>query len=119
MEIKECSLCRRCVGICRKTVGIGAISYVESDNGSASIEFDFEKCIACGSCAYICETGVLTLEDIGDTRVMTIPGGKMEFRLKKCQKCGIYWAPEKQLSYIADKAKLPLETFDICIDCRE
>ena len=119
MKEKECNLCRKCVGICHKTVGIGAISYVESDDGKASIEFDFDKCIACGSCAYICDTGVLTLEDIGDTRIMTIPGGRMEFKLRQCQKCGGYWAPEKQLAYIANKANLPLEVFDLCMDCRD
>jgi len=119
VEFKECNLCRRCVGICRKTVGVAAISYIESDNGSASIKFDYEKCIACGSCAYICDTGVLTLEDIGDTRVMTIPNGKMEFKLRQCRKCGGYWAPEKQLAYIANKANIPLETFDLCMDCRD
>ena len=119
MKEKECNLCRRCVGICRKTVGIAAISYVELGNGQAQIEFAVDKCIACGSCAYICDTGVLTLEDIGDTRIMTIPGGRMKFKLRQCKKCGSYWAPERQLEYIAEKANLPREVFDLCIDCRE
>ena len=72
MKEKECNLCRKCVGICRKTVGLAAISYVESDDGKASIEFDFDKCIACGSCAYICDIGVLTLTDTGDTNSIHI-----------------------------------------------
>ena len=120
MNNKElCTLCRKCVGICRKTVGREAISYVEGDNGSASIVFDRSKCIACGSCVYICDTGALTLEDIGDTRVITTPDGKMEFKLNKCSKCGIYWAPEEQVAFMAETSGLPLETFDVCIDCRD
>jgi ferredoxin len=119
MKEKECNLCRRCVGICRKTVGIAAISYVELGNGQAQIVFAADRCIACGSCAYICDTGMLTLEDIGGTRIMTIPGGRMEFKLRQCKKCGSYWAPERQLEYIAEKANLPREVFDLCIDCRE
>ena len=119
MKEKECNLCRRCVGICRKTVGIGAISYIEADNDQALVEFAADRCIACGSCVYICDTGVLTLEDVGDTRIMTIPGGRMEFRLRQCRKCGSYWAPQRQLEYIAEKANLPREAFDLCLDCRE
>jgi ferredoxin len=115
----ECTLCRKCVGICRKTVGVEAISYIETGNGAARLEFNQAKCIACGSCVYICESGALTLEDDGDTRVITIPDGRMEFRLQKCRVCGSYWAPEKQLDYIASKAGLPRDTLDVCIDCRE
>jgi len=114
-----CTLCRKCVGICRKTVGREAISYVESDNGRAAIVFDRNKCIACGSCVYICDTGALTLEDIGDTRVINTPGGKMEFKLKKCSKCGVYWVPEEQAAFMAEASGLPPETFDVCIDCRD
>ncbi len=119
MTEKECNLCRKCVGICRKTVGIAAINYIEPDNGTATIEFLPDRCIACGSCAYICDTGVVTMEDIGDTRIITIPGGKMEFKLKKCKSCGSYWAPQKQIEYMAQKANLPLESFDLCPDCRD
>jgi hypothetical protein len=48
-----------------------------------------------------------------------MPHVKMEFKLKKCDKCGRYWAPEKQLDYIAKKAGLPPETFNVCPDCRD
>jgi hypothetical protein len=48
-----------------------------------------------------------------------MPHVKMEFKLKKCDKCGRYWAPQRQLDYIAKKAGLPLKTFDVCPDCRD
>jgi len=118
-ETKECTLCRKCVGICRKTVGISAVTYTEMGDGTARVDFAEVKCIACGSCVYICDSGVLTLEDNGDVRVITIPNGRMEFRLQKCSVCGSYWAPEKQLDYIAAKSNLPRAAFDVCIDCRE
>ncbi|MDD4873737.1 MAG: 4Fe-4S binding protein [Dehalococcoidales bacterium] len=121
-EIKDtkdkCTLCRKCVGICRKTVGRKAIIYVESGNESATLEFISERCIACGSCSYICSDGAIIFEDIGDTRVITTPAGRMEFKLKKCNKCGYYWAPEKQVKLMAEKANLPLAYFDLCPDCR-
>ncbi len=119
MKENKCNLCRVCVGICRKTVGVAAINYIEQDNGEASIEFLADKCIACGSCAYICPTEAVTVEDIGDTRIITTPSGRMEFKLRQCKNCGSYWAPEKQLEYMAQKANLTLESFGLCLDCRD
>ena len=60
-----------------------------------------------------------TVQDVGDTRVINTPGGKMEFKLKMCKTCGKYWAPEKQLDYIVEKWHLEPEIFDSCPDCRD
>ena len=114
----RCTLCKKCVGICRKTVGREAISYVESDNGAASIVFDFDKCIVCGSCSYICADNAIIIENTGDTRIMITPSGRKEFKLKQCAKCGYYWIPEQQVEFMAEKANLPLSSFDLCPDCR-
>ena len=119
MEANICTLCRKCVGICRKTVGMEAISYVENENGSAEVVFSPDKCIACGSCAYICDAGAVTIKDIGGKRVMNTPSGRMEFKLKQCSKCGDYWIPEKQLEYMSEQANIPLESLEICPDCRD
>jgi len=117
MKVKECTLCRKCVGICRKTVGLEAISYVENENGDAAIVFSPDKCIACGSCVYICDEGAVIIADDGDKRIM--PSGRMEFKLKQCSKCNDYWIPEKQLEYMTQKTNIPLKMFDLCPDCRD
>ena len=119
MKEKECDFCRVCVGICHKTVGMSAINITKQDNGDQLIEFLPEKCIACGSCAYICPKEAIKVEDISDKRIITTPSGRMEFKLRQCKNCGDYWAPEKQLEYIAKKSNLPLESFDLCLDCRD
>jgi ferredoxin len=119
MQVGECTLCRKCVGICRKTVGIEAINYNKKENGDAAIEFLLDKCIACGSCAYICDAGAVIIHDVGEKRIMITPSGRTEFELKKCGKCSDYWIPKKQLEYIAKKANVPVKTLELCIDCRD
>ncbi|UCG55278.1 MAG: 4Fe-4S binding protein [Dehalococcoidia bacterium] len=115
----KCDLCRKCIGICRKTVGREAIGYKVKENGDAEIIFSLDKCIACGSCAYICDRGAVFMNDSGEKRIITTPSGKMEFKLKQCDRCGDFWIPEKQLEFMVQKTNIPMESLDLCPDCRD
>lgn len=122
LKERECILCRLCVRTCRERVGAEAITFIAQGinrNDEATVLHSYEKCIGCDSCAYICPTAAIIVRDVGDTRTLTVPSGKLEFRLKKCKICGRYWAPEKQLAYIIKRANLAPDAFDICPDCRE
>jgi len=123
LKERECILCELCVRACHEIVGADAITFIAQgkDRGidEASVVHSLEKCIGCDSCAYVCPTEAITVADIGDTRTINTPSGKLEFKLKKCKTCGKYWAPEKQLEYIIKKWNLEPEIFDTCPDCRD
>jgi len=125
LEDKNCILCGLCARACEEVVGTSAISMVNrgvTREVSAPFHEASIECIGCGSCFYVCPIDAIKMEDKGDVRTLTMPNPEMQevkFKLSKCKKCGSYWAPEKQLAFIAKKAGIAPESFDLCPDCRD
>jgi NADH dehydrogenase/NADH:ubiquinone oxidoreductase subunit G len=119
----QCILCANCARTCEEVVGVAAISLakrgVERELTTPFNEDFSEVCIGCGSCAYSCPTGAISLIDSGDKRIIKWPHNSMEFKLKKCSVCGSYWVPEKQIEYIAKISGTPVSDYDACPDCRD
>lgn len=119
LEDHDCIVCGLCVRVCEQVVGVSAISLVSrgvDKHPAPPFHEPAVDCIGCGSCYYVCPTRAINMEDKGDTRI--IYNWKVELKLKKCKLCGSYWAPEKQLDYIARKWNLPEGFFDVCLTCR-
>ncbi len=119
----KCILCANCARTCEEVVGAAAISLakrgVERELITPFGEDFSEACIGCGSCSYSCPTGAITMTDKKGKRTINWPHNTMDFKLRKCSVCGQYWAPEKQIEYIAKVSGTPLSDYDKCPDCRD
>lgn len=117
----KCVLCGLCVKVCDEVMGVSAISYIGRGNYTRINTPYFEKnevCIGCKACADVCPTSAIQVEDINDKRVMK-SWGKTEVRLKKCEGCGKYFAPNLLIEHTCKiYDELDKEVKDLCSDCR-
>lgn len=114
-----CILCGMCIRACSEIVEANAISFAgRGPTREISSPFFDEAgdCIGCGSCAYICPTKYIKMEE--DENYRTFTQWKVKFEMARCKKCGQKIAPKKQLEFIHKKANLPPDWFDVCINCR-
>lgn len=114
-----CVLCGLCIKACEEVVEVSAIGFQSrGPNRTVIAPFDDEakRCIGCGSCAYICPTNYIKMEEKNHLRKISL--WHVEFKMKQCKTCGQDIAPEKQLEYIRKKVNLPENFFDNCLNCR-
>ena len=113
----KCILCRSCVRVCEEVVGVSAIGLSRrGSHKTVGPPYNEESavCIGCGACAFICPTGHIEMETTEDKRIIW---GRT-FKMKTCDVCGRYFAPEDQLTYISKITGVPIKELAVCMDCR-
>jgi NADH dehydrogenase/NADH:ubiquinone oxidoreductase subunit G len=122
-----CILCGLCSRACREVVEVSAIDF-EYCGPEKKMTSPYNEpsadCIGCGSCVFVCPTGIVKMRDVENAAIIHPDGQeligpmrmmqnwKTELPMKKCKVSGNPWAPELQLDYLRDKLNLPLEFFD-------
>lgn len=113
---EECILCGLCVKACN-AIGTSAISTVSrgiTKEVSTPYDEPSKDCIGCGSCAQICPTGVIRIEEKNGIRTIW----NKDFELLQCSVCGRYFSTKDEFEYANDK--LGTEDYEtVCTVCKK
>ncbi|HSN13704.1 MAG TPA: 4Fe-4S dicluster domain-containing protein, partial [Anaeromyxobacteraceae bacterium] len=113
-----------CVRVCRDEIGVSAIAFAgRGQKRHVTAEFGklSELCIGCGSCAAICPTQAIRLEDadgVRTIRMMDLPVAR--FTMVRCASCGAPFATRKLLDAVDERLRdqPPSDAGGDCPECR-
>lgn len=115
IDNEKCVMCGLCAKACAE-LSVGAISTVNrgvTKEVSTPYHEPSSICVGCGSCARICPTGAITLEETDTTRTIW----DKKFELVKCSECGEVIGTKEEIAEAAKRTGLEPDT--LCIDCRK
>ena len=67
-----CIRCRLCMRVCKEVIGARALTMVKRGGVNYVVPSEKGVCIGCGTCANICPTHAIRLEDKGNVRTMLV-----------------------------------------------
>jgi bidirectional [NiFe] hydrogenase diaphorase subunit len=134
VENEYCILCGLCVRACSDVVQAHAISFAGSGKDkkvTSPFGQEAENCIGCGSCAFVCPTGIIKVRTV-ERATENMPAGEVvigperiidnwnrNLKLQQCKQSGVPIAPEFMLKRFQDTMPLTPQFFDIAPSYRE
>lgn len=112
---ERCIRCGVCVRVCADVIGKAALTYEKGGEGTPYKTVTGD-CIGCATCAALCPTGAIVVEDGGGVRRFV--QGKREFVLVSCRVCGRPITTERHLAVIRERRDLPDEIALVCAPCK-
>jgi predicted molibdopterin-dependent oxidoreductase YjgC len=107
-----CIRCRLCIRVCSEVVGASALK-MEKRGGDYFVVPAENQCIGCGTCASICPTGAIRLEDKEGTRTISIRDEIIGVHpLIRCEACGRFFASQRFIAHVSDLTTSHTETRD-------
>lgn len=114
IDADKCILCGLCVSAC-VTMGSGAIAKImRGTEKRIATPYDDPsvECLGCASCAHICPTGNIEVEETADTRTIW----HRAFDLVACSECGASIGTHELLEHTARRTGTEVQT--LCDSCR-
>lgn len=97
-----CIRCRLCVRVCNEIVKAQALKMVKTKNGSRVVP-EAGRCIGCGTCANLCPTQIIKVNDQGGVRTVSIKGEIIgQLPLERCEGCGKMYATLSFLRHVEE-----------------
>jgi len=115
-EENTCILCGLCTRICEKVCGGAITTLGRGDKKRVGTPGDApsEICIGCASCAYVCPTGHIQVQESKLIRTIW----KREFRKLQCTSCGKTTITEAQRDYLVQNRGYMPDYFELCEECK-